>query len=166
MMKNISFLLLALTAGMMVSCSTTLSEQPPKTVTDPSLIASYQKARQGDIKSLKYIAECYSKGKGGFPVSLRQAINCYETAAKLGDVESQRITGSAYMLGKGRIQSYSDARKYFQMAFVQGDRTAARLIDELEERIRKEEQEQAQRRYDKQMQQARETNTLMNIMLM
>lgn len=165
-MKHTLVLLSASLALFVVaSCSSTLSENPPKTVTDPAAVALYQKAKEGDIQSLRSVAYCYEHGSYGFPVNRRKAVDCYENAANLGDMLSQRRTAYAYLNGEGRFESESKARKYYEMAFAQGDNESGRMITKIEERIAKREREAAQRAYNKKMQEARDANTIMNAFL-
>jgi len=162
-MKHTLVLLSASLALLVVaSCSSTLSENPPKSVTDPAAVALYQKAKDGDIQSLLSVARCYEQGSYGFPVNRRKAVDCYENAANLGDMLSQRRTAYAYLNGNGRFESESKARKYFEMAFAQGDNESGRMIDEIEARIAKREKEAAQRLYNKKMQEARAANAVLN----
>lgn len=166
-MKHTLVLLSASLALLVVaSCSSTLSENPPKSVTDPAAVALYQQAKEGDIKALRSVANCYERGYYGFPVNRRKAVDCYENAANLGDMLSQRRTGYAYLNGEGRFESESSARKYFEMAFAQGDNESGRMIDKIEERIAEREKAAAQRLYNKKMQEARGANTLLNSMFL
>lgn len=150
---------------LMTSCSIKLSEQPPKTVTSPQYLSLYEQARNGDIGALKKIGNCYEYGLNGFPKSARKAMDCYENAALAGDVYSARRVGYAYLNGEGRFEDDSDARKFLQMAAVQGDATAAKGIDLLEAKIRKREAEAAQRRYNKQMREAQQANMIFNALM-
>ncbi len=163
MKKHLSMLLLACAVGAMVSCSQNLSPEPPTSVTNPSVINTYQKALDGDIKSLKTIGKYYNSGLHGFPQSTRKAINAYQMAANLGDVESQCITGAAYLDGNGRMQSDSSARKYLGMAADSGSSRANNLLLELEKRIQQRKMEQARKEAERKARKAQQERMQMQM---
>lgn len=136
-------LLMAACALLLASCSATLPEKPPTTVTNPQMIELYYQARGGDIASLYKIKSYYEQGINGFPVSESKAMDCLENAAIAGDRNAQRLVGIAYMDGKGRWVSDSKARKYLQMAAMQGDSVAEKYLGHLEERLNMENEARA-----------------------
>lgn len=164
MKRTLSVLALALTAGLMISCSQTLSEQPPSTVTSTAWINTYQDALLGDVNALKKVADCYLVGSNGFPKSTRDAANAWQMAANQGDGYACRMIALCYAEGEGRLRDDDKARKYFGMAVLAGDTRSAELLDKLEKRIAAEEAAEAQRRYNQQMQQARAYNAMINAM--
>lgn len=161
-LRTSSVLALAMTAALMISCSQTLSEQPPSTVTNSVWLNTYQDARLGDVNALKRVAQCYVDGSNGFPKNIRQAANAWQMAANQGDAYSSRMIGICYANAEGRLRDDNKARKYLGMAVMGGDRRAAELLDDLEQRIAAEERQKAQQRYNAAMEQARWTNTVLN----
>lgn len=164
MKRSLTAIALVLTAGFMISCSQTLSEQPPSTVTSSQWIETYENALLGDVKALKEVASAYTTGSYGFPKSEREAANAWQMAANQGDGYACRMIGICYADGDGRLRDDDKARKYFGMGVLAGDKTCATLLDKLEERIAQEEAAEAQRRYNQQMQQARAYNAMLNAM--
>lgn len=149
--------------ALLSSCSSSLSPQPPETVTSEAWLGAYQKALEGDIPSLKSVANCYKQGLNGFPKSARKAANCWEQAAMLGDVESQRNLGYACLKGVGRLESRSSAKKWFEMAAVNGDYESAQQVDKINKKILEEKEEDARKMYLKRQQAIEEQRAILNM---
>ena len=131
---------------MLISCSSTLKPEPPKTVTDPTVVATYKKAVAGDVKSLRFISAQYKAGAAGFPKSPRQAANALYMAANAGDTQSQLELAKCYEEGYGRMQDISKAAGWYHKAGEQGSKMGkskakelAQIIAEAREERRREE---------------------------
>ena len=120
---------------MLISCSSTLKPEPPKTVTDPTVVATYKKAVAGDVKSLRFISAQYKAGAAGFPKSPRQAANALYMAANAGDTQSQLELAKCYEEGYGRMQDISKAAGWYHKAGEQGSKIGKSKAKELSQRI-------------------------------
>ncbi len=116
---------LSIIGGMaLCACSQTLSPEVPKTVTDPRMVQTYQKAVSGDCESLKTIAKCFENGTNGFPKSEQKMMNAYRMAAERGDGRAQFMLGWKYCLGTGplKVQRTQEGLSWLKKAMVSGDK--------------------------------------------
>lgn len=126
-MKTKHLALTALALSCLVAC-TSLPEQPPATVTDPSIIEVYNKALAGDANAMQWIGFFYENGGRGFPKDYTKSANCYQLAANKGSVSGMLGIGRAYEYGKGRKESIKLARKYYEKAAATGDYPAKCIL--------------------------------------
>ncbi len=126
-------ILLAALALALCSCGIgRLSPQPPKTVTEPQAVVTYNRAVGGDIAALRTIADYYAKGTHGFPRSRDKVLSCKLLMAEMGDVKAQSEIGRAYLHGMGCSQNDAQARRWLSLAAEQGDAQAQRSLHQLD----------------------------------
>ncbi len=65
MKKSLAMIALAC---LFASCQWSLPAEPPSSVTNPAVIATFHKAKNGDGDALYAISEMYRSGSNGFPV--------------------------------------------------------------------------------------------------
>ncbi len=131
---NFKFLQTLAIGVAVLSACTALPAQPPSTVTDAQVISIYNKALNGDARSMRIIGEYYNDGSHGFPKDKTQAINCFEIAANHGDISAIQYAGLAYYYGLGRKQSIPLARKYFTKGVSMGDEFSKNRLKEIEKK--------------------------------
>lgn len=120
-------LLIAITATALCSCIRDLPDTAPETVTNPTYIATYQKAVSGDVEALKQIEQCYKAGTNGFPKDNSRVLRCKKMLAERGDLRCQRELGLAYLSGTGGVsKNDAEANKWLSKAASRGDVQAQR----------------------------------------
>lgn len=75
----------------------------------------------------------------------RTAFQEFSTLAQAGDSNAQYMLGRMYAQGKGVVQDYAQAHKWYNLAAAQGHHQAAQARDDLAERMTSEQIARAQR---------------------
>lgn len=75
------------------------------------------------VASLKRQAAQYYYGSDGISRNYNRALELYEAAAKLGDIEANYIAGGMYYTGKGTTKNDPKAYRYLEYAAQNGKRT-------------------------------------------
>lgn len=78
------------------------------------------------MDSLRSLADCYSKGKLGFPRNSSRVHSCWKMLGDRGDVNAQRSLGMAYLHGNGLMKSEDSAKYWLGKAAAQGDAPSKR----------------------------------------
>ncbi|AKQ63380.1 TPR repeat, SEL1 subfamily [Myxococcus hansupus] len=79
--------------------------------------------RRGDLKNLRYVAECFELGRG-VRKNLKRAIQLYKQAAEAGDAGAQCVLGWMCLGGVGGPVDLLGAFKWYQLSAKQGDASA------------------------------------------
>ncbi|GHG95020.1 tetratricopeptide repeat protein [Comamonas sp. JC664] len=80
-------------------------------------------ARRGDVKNLRFVAECFEVGRG-VRKNLKRAIQLYKQAAEAGDAGAQCVLGWLCLEGVGGPVDLLGAFKWYQLSAKQGDASA------------------------------------------
>ncbi len=143
-MKTLHLIILLGAAGLFVSCG--MHSTLPPTVTNPQVIETFNKAKQGDGESLYRIALMYKHGTNGFPESSFRASTCMRQAA-----DAPRPSAAAcyeeYLFWKRDLNhSYSVTSErymndYLRKAARYGDSRAIAILDAPAAEMRAQEEE-------------------------
>lgn len=80
-------------------------------------------ARLGDLKGLRFVAECYEMGRC-VRKNLKRAIQLYKQAAEAGDAGAQCVLGWMCLNGVGGPVDLLGAFRWYQQSAKQGDASA------------------------------------------
>ncbi len=101
-------------------------------------------AEQGHNSAQVSLGAMYANGRG-VPQDDREAVKWYRVAAEQGDASAQFKLGAMYLLGRGVPQDYVQAHMWLNLAGANGKGEAAKLRDELAEKMTPQQLAEAQR---------------------
>lgn len=86
------------------------------------------KANTGDVNSMRELGRMFRFGEG-MKKNIKNAIQCFEKAAKLHDIESQFQLGYIYFSGEGVDADEKKGLYWLKKAAEQGHATSQRIIE-------------------------------------
>lgn len=101
-------------------------------------------ADKGDAEAEFRLGSMSEKGEG-VPATLSQAATWYRKAADQGFSKAQYALGKLYADGRGILQDFVEAHKWLYLASASGELEAAKLRDELAEKMTPAQVAEAQR---------------------
>ena len=101
-------------------------------------------AEQGHNSAQVSLGAMYANGRG-VPQDDREAVKWYRVAAEQGDASAQFKLSAMYLLGRGVPQDYVQAHMWLNLAGANGKGEAAKLRDELAEKMTPQQLAEAQR---------------------
>ena len=101
-------------------------------------------AERGSVNAQYWLAELYKKEDGCGSSCDRLAAKWYRKAADQGDYKSQIIIGDMYIRGVGVIQDKVLAHMWFNIATLEGTRTAREKMDRIAKEMSPSQIEKAQ----------------------
>jgi uncharacterized protein len=87
----------------------------------PDIEALTERARSGERKATRELAEMYYVGRGGVEQNFGEAARWYERLAKQGDARAQTSLGLMYARGYGVAKNMVTARRWWNFAASQND---------------------------------------------
>lgn len=102
-------------------------------------------AEKGNALAQTLLAQAYLKGEGGLPRSLAQFLRWSRMAANQGNRVSMEVLAVSYHTGTGVPQDYVQAHMWANLAASRGSTRAAKLRDELAEKMTSNQIEEAQK---------------------
>ncbi len=146
-MKNFRSLILALSSALLFTSCLGLPSSPPSSVTDPKVLATFNKAKKGDGDALYAISCMYKNGTNGFPKSSMRSSDLLMLAS-----QAKPPSGAAFFdLYRDKLEQYemfgqsSDKRMaydYLEKAIKYGDSRAIEMDKIARANIAKEEEEE------------------------